>query len=164
MDKKKGVRFRNISFGSSSAVITSLAIIIGLSGTIDARINIITALLIIAIADNVSDSFGIQVYQESECFKSKEVRRITMNNFIARFLVTFIFVLFVLFLPLNYAIIISIVVGLFIITILSYLIAIAKKVNSCKEIFKHLALAVIVMSLGLILKHLIFNFSSKLIL
>ena len=92
------INFRKISFGSSSAVITSLAIIIGLSNTINPKVNVITALLIIAIADNVSDSFGIHVHQESECRKPKEVRRVTIDNFIARFLIT---IVFVLFLPLS---------------------------------------------------------------
>jgi VIT1/CCC1 family predicted Fe2+/Mn2+ transporter len=155
--------FRNISFGSSSAVITSLAIIIGLSGTVNAKINIITALLIIAIADNVSDSFGIHVHQESECCKPKEVRRITFDNFIARFLITMIFVFFIFFIPLTYSIILSILVGLSVITILSYSIAKRQKINPYKEIFKHLALAILVMFIGLILRDVLSGFASKLL-
>jgi len=163
MNINKIINFRNISFGSSSAVITSLAIVIGLSGTVNAKINIITALLIIAIADNVSDSFGIHVYQESECGKPNEVRRITFDNFIARFLITMVFVLFVFFISLNYAIVLSIIVGLSIIIILSYSIAKKQKINPYKEIFKHLALAILVMFIGLILRDLLLGFSSKLV-
>jgi VIT1/CCC1 family predicted Fe2+/Mn2+ transporter len=157
------LNFRNISFGSSSAVITSLAIIIGLSGTVNAKINIITALLIIAIADNVSDSFGIHVHQESECRKPNEVRRITFDNFIARFLITMIFILFIFFISLNYAIILSIIVGLTIITILSYSIAKRQKINPYKEIFKHLVLAILVMFIGLVLRNILSGFASKLV-
>jgi VIT1/CCC1 family predicted Fe2+/Mn2+ transporter len=157
------INFRNISFGSSSAVITSLAIIIGLSNTINPKVNVITALLIIAIADNVSDSFGIHVHQESECRKPKEVRRVTIDNFIARFLITIVFVLFIFFLPIDYAIILSVIVGLSIIIILSYSIAKRQKINPYREILKHLALAIIVMFIGLILRSLLSHFASKLV-
>jgi VIT1/CCC1 family predicted Fe2+/Mn2+ transporter len=163
MNLKKIINFKNISFGSSSAVITSLAIIIGLSNTINAKINIITALLIIAIADNISDSFGIHVHQESECCKPNEVRKVTIDNFIARFLITMVFVLFILFISLTYSIILSIIFGLFIITILSYSIAKRQKINPYKEIFKHLALAILVMFIGLILRNILSTFAIKLV-
>jgi VIT1/CCC1 family predicted Fe2+/Mn2+ transporter len=126
-------------------------------------VNVITALLIIAIADNVSDSFGIHVHQESECRKPKEVRRVTIDNFIARFLITIVFVLFIFFLPIDYAIILSVIVGLSIIIILSYSIAKRQKINPYREILKHLALAIIVMFIGLILRSLLSHFASKLV-
>jgi VIT1/CCC1 family predicted Fe2+/Mn2+ transporter len=156
--------FKNISFGSSSAVITGLAIIIGLSGTVNAKMNIITALLLIAIADNISDSFGIHVHQESECHKPREVIRTTLDNFIARFIITMIFILFVFFLPLGYSIILSVIVGLSIITILSYFIAKKQKINPYKEISKHLALAILVMLIGLVLRNLLPVFAGKLVI
>ncbi len=70
---------------------TSLAVVIGLSGATN-NITIITALLIIAIADNISDSFGIHIYQESKGIAPKEVKKTTANNFIARMLITFVFI------------------------------------------------------------------------
>jgi VIT1/CCC1 family predicted Fe2+/Mn2+ transporter len=162
MNLKKIIDFRNISFGSSSAVITSLAIIIGLSGTINAKISIITALLIIAIADNVSDSFGIHVHQESECRNPAIVRRVTLENFIARLLITMIFILFVFFIPLTYSIIISIIFGLSMIIALSYFIAKRQKINPYKAIIQHLALALVVMIMGLVLRNILSGFASKL--
>ena len=83
MKKRKTPKFYNFSFGVTSAIMTSLTIIIGLSGAAS-NITIITALLIIAIADNISDSFGIHIYQESKRVNSKEVKTTTANNFIAR--------------------------------------------------------------------------------
>jgi vacuolar iron transporter family protein len=75
------VNLKYFSYGSTTAVITSLAIIVGFSGTVNAVINIVTALIIIAIADNISDSLGIHMHQESEESSPKEVRLVTYINF-----------------------------------------------------------------------------------
>ncbi len=162
MNLKKIVNSRNISFGSSSAVITSLAIIIGLSGTINPKIGIITSLLIIAIADNVSDSFGIHVHQESESRAPALIRETTLVNFSARFLITMIFVLFVSLLPLTYSIAVSIFFGLSMITALSYFIAKKQKISPYKAIIGHLALALFVMTMGLVLRNILSDFAGRL--
>jgi len=52
------------SFGASSAIITCLAFIIGLSHSSNPRLSIVGSLLVIAIADNISDSLGIHIFQE----------------------------------------------------------------------------------------------------
>jgi len=61
------------SFGSTSAIITNVALIMGLNSAKDAKLAIIGSLLVIALADNVSDSFGIHMYQESEGLSQKRV-------------------------------------------------------------------------------------------
>ena len=50
-------------FGSTSAIITELALIVGLSNSVNARSNMIAGILVIAIADNISDTLGIHIYQ-----------------------------------------------------------------------------------------------------
>jgi len=67
------------NFGATSAVITSLAVIVGLSRTTNFVIGITTALVVIAIADNISGSFGIHVHQESQKESVKEVRKTTFQ-------------------------------------------------------------------------------------
>jgi hypothetical protein len=54
---------------------------------------------VIAIADNISDSLGIHIYQESDLKKSEVVRVSTIFNFITRFFVILIFILFIYFCP-----------------------------------------------------------------
>ena len=153
--KKRGIiRFHNFSFGVTSAVMTSLVLVIGLGGAAD-NIPLITALLIIAIADNISDSFGIHIYQESKRITPKEVKKTTMNNFIARMLTTFVFILFVICLPTNIAILFSVIFGVIILTILSYLISKIQKINPYHSIIRHLALTIILMASGFILKYVI---------
>lgn len=58
-------------FGSAAAIITNLGIIAGLFSSHNARGNIIGSILVIAIADNISDTLGIHIYQEAEGLESK---------------------------------------------------------------------------------------------
>jgi hypothetical protein len=100
------------SFGATSAIITCLALIIGLSKSANPKLSIVASLLVIAIADNISDSLGIHIYQESDLKKSEVVRANTFFNFLTRFFVILIFILLVVFLPTGYAIIFSIIWGI----------------------------------------------------
>ena len=131
------------SFGATSAIITCLAFIIGLSKSGN-KLSIIGSLLVIAIADNISDTLGIHIYQESELKKSDEVRVSTFFNFLTRFFVILIFILLIFFLPIGYGMIFSIVWGISLLTILSYFIAKEQKINPFIAIFWHVALAVLV--------------------
>jgi VIT1/CCC1 family predicted Fe2+/Mn2+ transporter len=148
------------SFGASSAIITCLAFIIGLSKSANPRFAIIGSLLVIAIADNISDSLGIHIYQESDLKKSEVVRSSTFFNFITRFFVIFIFILFVLFLPLLYASILSIIWGISLLIVLSYYIAREQKVNPYKAIIEHVGIAVVVIIISNYLSAWILNFFS----
>jgi hypothetical protein len=57
---------RRYSFGSTAAIVTSMGIIAGLHAAPIPRVSVLTSLLVIALADNVSDSLSIHMYQESE--------------------------------------------------------------------------------------------------
>ena len=111
------------SFGATSAIVTSLAFIVGLSRSINPKLAIIGSLLVIAVADNISDSLGIHIYQESELKKSKAVRVSTFYNFLTRFLVILVFISLVAFLPIGYSVIFSMVWGISLLSALSYFIA-----------------------------------------
>lgn len=132
------------SFGFSSALITSLGLIVGLNAGSNAKLNIIGGLLIIALADNISDSFGIHIYQESEYRSHREVWRSTFSNFIARMLVVISFVLLIVFLPLSIAVVVSIVWGMLLLICLSFLIAKNNNANILKAIIEHLSIATMV--------------------
>jgi vacuolar iron transporter family protein len=132
------------SFGATSAVITGLAVIIGLSRTANPVIGITTALVVIAIADNISDSFGIHIHQESQKESIKEVRKTTFTNFATRVAVVSAFVLMVILLPMPVAVALSILFGIAVISIISYLIAKEQKVKPHKIVFQHLLTTVLV--------------------
>ena len=153
--KKSGItNIYNISFGATSAVMTSLALVISLSGLAN-KTALITSLLVIAIADNISDSFGIHIYQESKNIDPQEVKETTTSNFIARMLITAVFILFVLCLPVYLTIILSILFGITIMILLSYFIARNQQINPYGTVFRHLLLAIILMVASFILKYVI---------
>jgi len=132
------------SFGATSAVITGLAVIIGLSRSANPVIGITTALVVIAIADNISDSFGIHIHQESQKESVKEVRKTTLTNFVTRVAVVSIFVLLVILLPVKAAIALSIFFGMAVISIISYLIAKERKAKPHRIVFQHLLITALV--------------------
>jgi predicted neutral ceramidase superfamily lipid hydrolase len=132
------------SFGATSAVITGLAVIIGLSRTANPVIGITTALVVIAIADNISDSFGIHIHQESQKESVKEVRKTTFTNFVTRVAVVSIFVLLVILLPMTVAVALSIFYGMAVISTISYFIAKDQKAKPHKIVFRHLLITVLV--------------------
>jgi VIT1/CCC1 family predicted Fe2+/Mn2+ transporter len=150
------------SFGATSAIITCLAFIISLGRIANAKYPIIGSLLVIAIADNISDSLGIHIYQESDLKRSEVVRISTLLNFMTRFFVIFVFILFVLFFPLLYASILSILWGFSLLIILSYYIAKEQKVNPYKAITEHVVIAVVVVIISNYLSEWIMNVFSTL--
>lgn len=153
------IKFKYFGFGVTSAVLTSIAIIISLSNTVDAKMSIIIALLIVAIADNVSDSFGIHIHEECKCEKRSNVIRTTIENFSSRLLISLIFVIIVIMAPIKIAIFLSIILAIFIIIILSYYISKNQKINPYKTIIHHLLITVVIIIAGFLLRYLISNFS-----
>jgi hypothetical protein len=150
-------KFSNFSFGATSAVVTSLAIIVGLGGAENAKLTIISALLIIAIADNISDSFGIHIHEESKHIPAREIRRTTTNNFTTRLVITFIFILFVSAMPMGAAVASSVIFGVLVITALSYFISKDQKTSPYLAIFHHLAIALVVMAASFFMRKIITN-------
>lgn len=136
------------SFGATSAIITNLGIITGLDTLVDPKLSIIAGMLVVALADNIADSFGIHIYQESECIDSKEAWFSTVSNFFTRIFVSLTFIVLVSVLPISLAVPFSICWGLALLAIMSYSIARNRKANPYLEIFKHIAIAIFVITLS----------------
>ncbi len=132
------------SFGAAAAIITNLSLITGLRTGAHAKLSIIGAMLVIALADNISDSVGIHIYQESECLETKEIWFSTLTNFLTRILVSLSFILLVLVLPMNTAVILSIIWGLLLLAAISYIIAKDRKINPYLAMLEHITIAIIV--------------------
>lgn len=147
-------RLRNIfqstkfSFGSTSAILTNMAIIIGMDTASNAKLTIVGSLLVIAVADNISDSLGIHIFQESEGLNEKKVWLQTITNFLSRLIISLGFVLIILTLPLHIAIVTSIIYGLLVLSVVSYFIALNKKMKPVPAILEHLFIAIIIISLS----------------
>jgi VIT1/CCC1 family predicted Fe2+/Mn2+ transporter len=140
------VNLRKYSFGATAAIATSLAIIAGLDAFSNAKPGIIGALLVIGLADNISDSLGIHIYQESACTKpGKDSAVHTVTNFLTRLMLTLVFIGIVYFVPISYAAIVAAVFGLGILSVMSYLIALNQRVSPYKVILQHGGITVIVL-------------------
>ena len=135
-----------VSFGITSAVITSLALITGLDTITNPKSGIIGSILVIALADNLSDSMGIHFYLESEHVSGKEVWLSTLTNYLARLGVSLSFILLIAFLPIRTAVYCSIVWGFSILAGLSYAIQHRRDKNPLNEALVHMGLAAIVIA------------------
>lgn len=138
------VNINKFSIGATAAIITSMGLIAGLTQGAAAKTGIITGLLIIAIADNVSDTLGLHMYKEAEGASKRDINLFTYGNFIVRLLLASTFVLIVLLFSAFAAFVISSIWGLVMLAILSYLIAKSKKTNHWQEIVRHLLVAIMV--------------------
>jgi len=143
---KNGCRLyeTRFSFGATAAIITNLGLIAGLRTGEYAKLSIIGGMLVIALADNISDSVGIHIYQESECIDTRETWISTFSNFITRLLVSLTFIFLVLILPLNTAVVCSIAWGLLLLAVMSYIIAKDRGIKPFSAMFEHISIAVIV--------------------
>jgi VIT1/CCC1 family predicted Fe2+/Mn2+ transporter len=144
LDDKKQVFGTKISFGTTSAIITNLGLMTGLDRWDHPQTMIIGGILAIALADNLSDSLGIHFYQESECINHKKAWLSTFTNFIARLFVSLTFIVFVVALPIKLAVMCSIAWGLFLLCVMSYMIAKARRVNPYLAMLEHMSIAVFV--------------------
>jgi len=151
------ININKFSMGATAAIITSISLIAGLNRGEHAKTSIIAGLLIIAIADNISDSLGIHIYKESERACRKDINSSTFGNFITRLLLVITFIGIVWFLPPRTAFIVSSFWGLFLLSILSYLIAKVRNTKPIKEIISHLLVALAVVIGSRFLGYLILN-------
>ena len=150
-----GKKVSNFSFGAVSAVITCLALITSFDTTSTSRLGVIGSLCVIALADNISDMLGIHIYQEGEYASFRKVWRSTVSNFIARFCVILVFILFVLLLPPVIAIVCSLLYGFLILTVVSYLVAQKRHTAPKAIIVEHILIAIFVLVLSKYISYLI---------
>ncbi|HUK40330.1 MAG TPA: hypothetical protein VLX11_04790, partial [Candidatus Acidoferrales bacterium] len=82
---------RAFTFGGASAIVTSMGLVIGLQSATASQATIISGLLIVAVADNISDSLSIHMYQEAEKLEPQAALKATLINFVARLVVALSF-------------------------------------------------------------------------
>jgi VIT1/CCC1 family predicted Fe2+/Mn2+ transporter len=136
---------KGISFGLTTAIITTLALMVGLNASTNSATVVIAGIFVIAVADALSDSLGMHISEEAEYKHSnKEVWESTLATFGAKFIVASTFLLPMLLLPLQTAITLSVVWGLLLITVFSFFVARHQKKNVPWTITEHLVLAVFI--------------------
>lgn len=133
------------SFGITSAVITTLGLIVGLNSSTHSVLVVIGGILMIAVADAFSDALGIHVSEESEGkHTKKEIWESTFSTFFFKFVFALLFVIPFLIFQLSTGVIVSVIWGLFLLSIFSFKIAREQKRKSMGVVLEHLIISIIV--------------------
>jgi VIT1/CCC1 family predicted Fe2+/Mn2+ transporter len=136
------------SFGLTSGIITTLGLMVGLHSGTGSQTIVIAGILTIAIADTFSESMGIHISQETEKHISKkEIWEATAYTFICKFAFSAMFIIPVLLFDLVTAVAISVLVGLYLIFLLSIAIARARDEPAWKVCSEHLVITAVVILL-----------------
>jgi VIT1/CCC1 family predicted Fe2+/Mn2+ transporter len=143
-----------VSFGLTSAVITSLGVIVGLQSATASKLAVVAGIVVLAIADGLADAAGLHMAEEAETEKgkakhsSKEVWLITLFTFlsVSGFILTFAVPFLVL--PFQTAVSACIAWGTFLLITLNFYLAKLRKVNPIKIICEHLLLAAFVIAVS----------------
>ncbi len=146
-----------LSFGLTSAIITTLGLMVGIYSGTRSRVAVLGSILIIAIADALSDSLGIHMSEESENRHTPmEIWESTLYTFLSKFVFATTFIIPVIIFDLKLAIIISIIWGILMLAIFSFYLARNEKTAAWKVILEHIFVAVIVIitthSVGLFIR------------
>jgi VIT1/CCC1 family predicted Fe2+/Mn2+ transporter len=148
-------KISRISYGGTAAIVTSMALITGLNTVGTGKSTFITALLIVALADNITDSLSIHIYQESERLDEREAFIGTLSNFTTRLLGSLSFVLIVIAFPPKVVVLGSIVWGNLLLGVLTYFLARERNVRVLPEVIKHLVVAAIAIIISKLIAHLL---------
>lgn len=131
-----------VSFGLTSATITTLGLMIGLYSSTNSKMLVLGGVLLIAIADSFSDALGIHISEESKPgITEKEVWAATFFTFASKFFFALTYAVPFLFFSVQSAVIVSIVWGYLLLTTLSFLIARSSHEKPLRIIGEHLFIA-----------------------
>lgn len=136
---------KGFSFGLTSGIITTLGLMVGLYSTTHSKTVVIGGILTIAIADALSDAMGMHISEESDHKNSaKEVWESTIATFLAKVVFASTFIIPVVTLQLDLAILVSVLWGILVIAIISYILARDQKESPFHVISEHLVITVVV--------------------
>lgn len=145
----KGSLKKGLGFGISSAVIATLAIIVGIHAGTDLRHAIISAVLVIAFADSLADSFAVYLSEKGgEGAAAKNSLSTTLIAFFSKLIFALSFLIPILIFNLHLAIWIDIIYGVIVLAVYSYQLAKSKNEGAIKTVVLHILLAVVVISLS----------------
>lgn len=132
-------------FGATSGVITTIGLIAGLNAGTNSVAAVLGGILVIAVADSLSDALGIHLAEEADPDTTHEhVWSATVSTFLTKFVFAITFAIPVLLLPLWPAVLASVAWGIFVIAVLSYYIARSQDSPPLAIIGEHVLIAIIV--------------------
>lgn len=142
---------KGLSFGLTSAIITTLGILVGLEAGTGNKAVVLGGIITVAIADALSDSLGMHISEESAAQGQRAVWEATLATLLSKCVFALTFIVPVVLLELNIAVIISIIWGLLLLSFLSYKIARFENERPMHVIAEHLG----IMFLVIVLTHFV---------
>jgi hypothetical protein len=142
MDK---LRREGISFGITSGTITTLGLMVGLYSGTRSTLAVIGGILIIAVADSLSDSLSLHSSEEAGKDSAKKIKTTPFYTFLSKFIYTLTFALPLILFSLNIAIIVNIIYGLLMLSLMNF--CISDKRRRFKVAGEHFAFAIAVIIL-----------------
>jgi VIT1/CCC1 family predicted Fe2+/Mn2+ transporter len=129
----------------TSGIITTLGLMVGLHSGTHSKIAVLGGILTIAVADAFSDALGIHMSEESESkHTDREIWQSTISTFFFKFIFALSFIIPVLLLNLQNAIIVAVIWGLSALCILSLHISSGQGLRRWRVMSEHLIIALIV--------------------
>lgn len=140
---------KGLSFGLASGIVTTLGLMVGLYSGTQSKIAVLGGILTIAIADAMSDAFGIHLSEKSQSHNKKlEIWEATFATFAAKLFFALTFMVPVILLELRTAVMVSILWALLMLGIISMLIAKWRDESKLRMIGEHWGIAITVVVLS----------------
>jgi len=136
------------SYGSTAAIVTSMALVVGFEAADIKKATIVSGLFVIALADNLSDSLSIHVYQEAERIERRRAFASTVRNFLVRVFVTLSFIAIIAMVPTE--LVATSVVGWGTVLLVVFTVTLARErgVSPLGEVWKHLVSVAVVLGIS----------------
>ncbi|MGB5333164.1 MAG: hypothetical protein WBM80_12135 [Woeseiaceae bacterium] len=132
-------------FGATSGVITTIGLIVGLNSGTKSVIAVLGGILVIAVADAMSDALGIHLAEEADPSTTHDhVWSATIMTFLTKFVFSISFAVPLLLLPLATAVLVSVVWAMLVIVVLSYFLARSQGESPLAIIAEHVGIAMLV--------------------
>ncbi len=155
--KSDGAR-TGLFFGATSGVITTIGLITGLNAGTHSVTAVLGGIFVIAVADAMSDALGIHLAEEANpSATTQHIWSATISTFLNKFIFAISFAVPLLLLPLDQAVIASLLWGMLVITVLSYFLARVQDASPVLIVAEHLGIAILVV----VLSHLIGEWVSR---
>lgn len=132
-------------FGATSGVITTIGLIVGLNSGTKSVIAVLGGILVIAVADAMSDALGIHLAEEADPSTTHgHVWSATIMTFLTKFAFSISFAVPLLLLPLATAVMASVIWAMLVIIVLSYFLARSQDEPPLAIIAEHVGIAMLV--------------------
>ncbi len=124
---------------------TTLGMMVGLSASTHSKIAVLGGIIAISIADAFSDAVGMHISEESENVHStRDIWEATLSTLISKFVFALSFVVPVLFLDLEPAILLCICWGMLLVTLFSWYMGKQQGVRILRVVLEHVAIVILV--------------------